>query len=260
MRRLLHRITPWMTDNDITVLRSEIANVRNDCEALRKLIKGYLPKRKYESFDVSFLARFRAGMTSADYFNRHLYSKPLFPDSEALLIHCVGLLNGDVRFPLEFGVFSGKSINIIAKAAGENTIVYGFDSFEGLPEDWRSNFGKGRFAVENLPQVEKNVVLVKGWFDETLPSFKAEALTGQKINFLHIDCDLYSSTKTIFDELSDVIADDAVIVFDEFFNYPGWEQHEIKAFHEFIDASGRTYEHIGCVPTHQQVAIRLTSR
>jgi len=48
-----------------------------------------------------------------------------------------------------------------------------------------------------------------------------------------------------------------VIVFDEYFNFPGWEQHEYKAFQEFIAATNRTYEYIGCAPRHFSVAVKL---
>ena len=51
---------------------------------------------------------------------------------------------------LEFGVASGSSITGIAGEMPHRT-VYGFDSFEGLPEDWTDDDGnlhntKGTFA------------------------------------------------------------------------------------------------------------------
>ncbi len=71
---------------------------------------------------------------------------------------------------LEFGVASGRTINYISQFTSEN--VYGFDSFEGLPEKWRDNFDKGYFNMNgNMPNVNKNVVLIKGWFNETLEPF-----------------------------------------------------------------------------------------
>ena len=36
---------------------------------------------------------------------------------------------------LEFGVFKGVTISAVAKARPD-LIFHGFDSFEGLPEDW----------------------------------------------------------------------------------------------------------------------------
>ena len=57
---------------------------------------------------------------------------------------------------LEFGVYMAISTNHIAKLI-QNITVYGYDSFEGLPEAWTWNEGrilpKGQFALENLPKV-----------------------------------------------------------------------------------------------------------
>lgn len=156
---------------------------------------------------------------------------------------------------LEFGVYQGKTLNYIAKQLNEY-YIYGFDSFEGLPEYWIDGFDKGRFAVDKLPQVENNVKLIKGWFDETLPKFIETKK--EKISYLHIDCDLYSSTKTIFDLLGNQIVEGTVIVFDEYFNYPNWENHEFKAFQEFIAKTKKEYKYLTYNYKHQQVAVLIT--
>ncbi|MFT4013358.1 MAG: class I SAM-dependent methyltransferase [Paracoccus sp. (in: a-proteobacteria)] len=220
-------------------------------------IDHYLPGRRYESFDLGFFSRIQAAQASAEYFNRHLFDKPVFPTSEALILHCLGLLGSRISLPLEFGVFSGRTVNLIADAVGPDVIVYGFDSFEGLPEAWRSDFREGHFARPDLPEVRANVRLIKGWFDETLPAFRSDVIGEGLVNFVHMDCDLYSSTATVLAELEAHLAPDAIVVFDEFFNYPGWERHEVRAFDEFLARSGRRFEFIGCVPIHQQVAIRF---
>ena len=113
---------------------------------------------------------------------------------------------------LEFGVNRGATINYIAGFTKGD--VHGFDSFVGLPEYWRPGFDKGAFNQNKiLPKVKDNVHLHKGWFNETLPPFIASQ--GKKVSFLHLDGDLYSSTKIVFDELKDVFATDCVVVFDE---------------------------------------------
>lgn len=154
---------------------------------------------------------------------------------------------------MEFGVYRGVSINYFSTKTEK--IIYGFDSFEGLPEFWRDGFEKGCFAVNKLPKVKNNVELVKGWFDETLPYFLERHES--TIAFLHVDCDLYSSTKIIFDLCAEKVRPGTVIVFDEYFNYPGWESGEFKAFQEFISLSGYGYDYIGYVINHEQVAIRI---
>src|SRR6185437_8379818 len=144
---------------------------------------------------------------------------------------------------LEFGVEKGESIRLLAHST--DRIVYGFDSFEGLPADWRGTMEtKGKFSMKGkLPAVPSNVRFRVGWFDETLPQFLSEAR--EKAALIHVDCDIYESTRTIFELMSDRIVSGTIIVFDEYFNYPGWRQHEFKAFQEFIQHSGRSYKYIG---------------
>lgn len=160
---------------------------------------------------------------------------------------------------LEFGVATGNSINYISKFTQDT--VYGFDSFEGLPEKWRDGFDKGAFNLDgNTPCVNSNVTLVKGWFDHTLPDFIKTQ--NKKVSFIHMDADLYSSTKCIFDNLKNYIDNDCIIVFDELVNYPGFdgETGELKAFYEFITENKVDYEWIGMngTPTNshaEQVAV-----
>ena len=167
---------------------------------------------------------------------------------------------------LEFGNWSGSTINYISRFT--NDTVYGFDSFEGLPETWRDGFEKGAFNRDgNLPTVNDNVVLIKGWFNETLLDFIKTQ--NKKVSFIHMDADLYSSTKYIFDVLKEYIDNDCVIVFDELVNYPGFdgETGELKAFYEFITENTVDYEWIGMngTPTgmsgyfHENVALIIHS-
>ncbi len=141
---------------------------------------------------------------------------------------------------LEFGVFKGATIRLIAKRAA-NEKIYGFDSFRGLPERWigSRNASTTMDVGGNLPSVPGNVELIAGWFDQTLPGFLANH-QGQ-IGFLHIDCDIYSSTRCVFDLVGSRLAQGCVIVFDEFFGYNGFSHHEYRAFHEFIASSGRRF-------------------
>jgi hypothetical protein len=142
----------------------------------------------------------------------------------------------------EFGVFSGQTINFFAEQRPETTFD-GFDSFRGLPGEWSGylpfDFDRGA----SLPPVRANVRLHAGWFDETLPGYAAGI---ERVAFLHVDCDIYSSTVTIFRELGAKLAPGCVIVFDEYFCYPGFERHERLAFREFLDQSGRTARWFAC--------------
>lgn len=94
--------------------------------------------------------------------------------------------------------------------------------------------------MNKLPSVNSNVVLVKGWFNETLEDFLHNK--NKKIKFIHIDCDLYESTKTIFNLCYKYFDDKVYIVFDEIFNYPAWRDGEYKALMEIIEVLKDTYK------------------
>ena len=142
---------------------------------------------------------------------------------------------------LECGVYSGTTINHIASQV--NNTIHGFDSFQGLPEEW-GHVAAGTFSTHGvLPEVRDNVQLHIGWFNETLPEFVKKY--SEKISFLHIDSDIYTSAKTILTCLQKQIKKGTIIVFDEYFNYPGWENHEYKAFQEFARDYNYKYGYIG---------------
>ncbi len=160
---------------------------------------------------------------------------------------------------LELGVCTGKTINFIA-ALNPHETIYGFDSFEGLPEDWVREdltMKKGTFGFKDprdLPPVLHNVVLIKGWLSDTLPRFSTEK---EPIAFLHIDTDLYSSASDAFHILEDRIQPGTIIVFDELYNFAGFEEHEWKAFQEFLKRTGYRVEYLAFNIYHQQVAVRV---
>ena len=154
----------------------------------------------------------------------------------------------------EFGVATGRTINHIARLL-PHRIIHGFDSFEGLPEDWTSRMPRGFFKRDAVPPVRRNVELHVGWFDATLPEFRHG---NTPLQLLHIDSDLYSSAVTILNTLKENIVPGTVIIFDEYINYPGWELDEFRAWQEHCRAFGREYEYIARVSRHQKVAIRVT--
>ena len=140
---------------------------------------------------------------------------------------------------MEFGVWVGNTINHIAQLNPTKT-VYGFDWWQGLPEDWPLQNGqvisKGAYSNDgHLPVVEPNVQLVSGLFEDSLPNWVDERKKiGDVAAFVHIDCDLYSSTKTILKNLTPLIVPGTVVTFDE---YPYGES---KAFEEWLETSDLT--------------------
>lgn len=165
--------------------------------------------------------------------------------------------HGGLNF--EFGVASGETLWRFAED-GMN-IFYGFDSFEGLPENWGcggNEFKKGVFSQKKLPETPEHVELVPGWYDDSLPMFSTRAeMQGRKADFIHVDCDLYESTKSVFTYMKQFIKPGTIIAFDEYFNFPGWEQDEFKAFQEYITENHVEYEYLAYVDRNTQVCIRI---
>ena len=182
----------------------------------------------------------RATLDSMDYADANMRDAAVYPERRDVLSH--GLREVGIEgLYLEFGVWRGRTINFIAEHC--DGMVHGFDSFEGLPEDWTADYQQGHFTTQGtLPSVRSNVQLHVGWFDQTLPDFVREH--PEPIAFMHVDCDLYSSTKTAFDAVADRIVPNTVIVFDEYFNYPRWREHEYKAFQELVAARDLKYRYL----------------
>lgn len=162
----------------------------------------------------------RSGIDCGDYDEQ---TQVRLLDVVAQNLRCV---EGDV---LEFGVASGHSIRHLAKLFHDRKI-YGFDSFQGIPEPWWTR-PKGAFAVTGPPQVDApNVELVEGLFSETVPEFLARwrGVPG----LVHVDCDLYSSTIESLGVVLGRCQTGTVILFDEYYNYPDFAQHEWRAWRE----------------------------
>ena len=164
----------------------------------------------------------------------------LLDHREMEYIFCMQNVQFDNGLFLEFGVYNGSSINILSKLR-PNKIFHGFDTFTGLPEDWDLGDKKikaGHFYLEKMPNVEKNVILHKGLFEDTIPKWQKKYR--EKISFINIDCDLYSSTKTVLEHLNSQIVKDTIIRFDDLLPspirpYPKWLEGEWKALSEWVE-------------------------
>ena len=154
---------------------------------------------------------------------------------------------------MEFGVASGFSIRKLASMTEQE--IHGFDSFEGLPESW-IQLPKGAFNLGGKPpSAPKHVIFHVGLFSETLSLFLEKHVGAVK--FLNIDCDLYSSTKVVFELLESRIMSGTIIFFDEYFGFPGWRNHEFKAFQEAVDRNNWSYEYLAINLFRQQSVIKI---
>lgn len=156
------------------------------------------------------------------------------------------LVDPKYKTVLEFGVYEGHSIRLIRECFNQSYEVFGFDSFEGLPEDWaNTHLGKGFFSTGGVAPDVEGVKFYKGWFEDSIPEF-LENESIDSIGLLHFDCDLYSSTKTIFKYLHPYIKPGTILAFDEWcYNIdPQFNDHEQKAFYEYVEEYDVKYEFV----------------
>lgn len=156
----------------------------------------------------------------------------------------------------EFGVYNGTSMACMYRAleaAGQQEVrLFGFDSFEGLPDEandadeggeWRpGQFASSQEFATTVLRREgvdmRRVQLIPGWFDDTLTPRTVEEHGLVNAGVLMVDCDLYSSTRTALDFAAPLVKDAAVVFFDDWHWHSGRsaEQQvgERRAFEEFL--------------------------
>ncbi|MEO7077298.1 MULTISPECIES: TylF/MycF/NovP-related O-methyltransferase [unclassified Rhodococcus (in: high G+C Gram-positive bacteria)] len=226
---------------------------RREIDDLHAFIRGLEMRMRR---DIPYASDVEAAAQSAEFAEEVMPKAPTFLRPHATLRFALG----EVSVPgmaLEFGVASGTTLEIIAEESASKkdvTIVAGFDVFSGLPETWRSGFPKGLFEQENLPQVP-GAEIVPGLFEESLPEFLKHH--DDNLAFLHLDADLYSSTITVLDLVADRLVVGTVIAFDEYFNFPGWRNHEYRAWTEFVARTGTEFDYLGYTADNEQVVVRI---
>jgi len=156
----------------------------------------------------------------------------------------------------QFGVYTGKSIvtafNALGKAEKHIDVIYGFDSFEGLPERtdkerqeaierhgyylWES----GQYSSNELYEVDDSkellqtvfdnnldaeVKLIKGWFEDILNQDTVKKYDLQPAAYIDIDVDTYTSSVEVLDFIfSEGIAVPGTIIgFDDWGGTPEWK-------------------------------------
>lgn len=157
---------------------------------------------------------------------------------------------------LEFGVSKG---NTIRKWTEINTHsrsrFYGFDSFEGLPEDWNKNKPKGTFSTGGqAPELQDSrTEFIKGRFQQTLYGF-LENFDGRGRIVMHVDCDLYSSALFSLTVLDRFVVPGSIVLFDEFRDL----ENEFAAFLDYTRAFYRSWQALAFAEFHDHVALLLT--
>ena len=162
-------------------------------------------------------------------------------------------LDGPIDY-LEFGVYRGESLRWwVENNKHPDSRFAGFDTFEGLPEDW-GKMAAGTFTTQGaFPDIhDSRCRFVKGLFQESLPAWLSDFNPSKRI-VLHIDADLFSSTLVILMLLLPKLKKSDIILFDEFNSY----MDEYLAFQQAVLAYYRGYTPLVQAQNWTQVAFKL---
>ena len=222
---------------------------------LFKLFLYYgLPERIVRPSSIDVLER-RALESSARYIEEHGASAMIFKSRSDFWSFSMDQvsING---LTVEFGVSWGKYIKHFANIIPKDKKIYGFDSFQGLFENFHGTaYKKGSFSTGGvIPKLPNNVVLIHGWIADTLPTFLK--VHSAPFNFIHMDVDTYESTKGVLDLIGSRIMTGTIIVFDEYHGYPNWINCEYKAWQEFVSLHEINYQYLAFSPQSAALIVK----
>jgi hypothetical protein len=235
----------------IRLLRTGVRVIASQAKALLNRVGYYIPMQMFgrlqSAFNYLYVGRW---MRDKGYSPAHV----LKDRRELIATVAKPICDAEVLY-MEFGVHQGESIRQWAELLRNRASrLHGFDSFEGLPEEWDAHgyvMQKGHFStmgvVPDIP--DDRVKFFKGWFDNTLPLYE---FIDSPVLVIFIDADLYSSTSYVLKTLRPHIKVGTLIYFDEF-----WDRlHELKAFEEFLSDTGMKFELVAITPGMRNVVFR----
>lgn len=174
---------------------------------------------------------------------------------------CVALqINGITGDYVEFGSYGGNSLSLAYEAIkliGSSRHLWAFDSFGGLPditdprdERWRSDWDINQGGVENfhadcqkLGVPREAYTAVEGYFSDTLPPLGAEG-DPSDIALCYVDCNMYTSTVTVFEFLAPRLKHGMIVAFDDYYLWSDSEvSGERSALDEFLVANPQWHFH-----------------
>lgn len=202
---------------------------------ISRIIFWIIPEELKTNPSSRLISKLNNNLTNETFihFEEHFNKSVLINDGWQIKKYAIqnSLLNDENKeyYYLEFGVWKGESSNFFSKFVNK---LYSFDSFEGLKEDWIGNSKpKGFFNLnKKIPKLNSNVEPIIGWVEDTLDIFLKKH--NPKINFVHLDMDTYSPTKFTLEKLKPYLVKNAILIFDELYNYSGWKNGEFKALKE----------------------------
>ncbi|OGB99436.1 hypothetical protein A2V82_12120 [candidate division KSB1 bacterium RBG_16_48_16] len=215
---------------------------------------GWLKQPLLMTSNMLTLARWVANQDRKTILNDFYSSKRDYSKRYQLYQHIVDKLNlkNEAFDYLEFGVSGGHSFKWWSSECTHNeSKFFGFDTFEGLPENW-GIYNKGNMAAD-IPIIDDSrVEFAKGLFQDTVPDFlSTHNMENGKRKIIHLDADLFTSTLFALTSLAPYLRKGDILLFDEF-NVPN---HEFFAFTMFCDSYYVKTKLLGAVNNYFQVAL-----
>jgi O-methyltransferase len=229
-------------------------------EASRCGIRNMSAKRRWAKLlyprYFSFFEKLNKNVLFDEVIGRGFRGASEFPDRFKLYDFLNARFIGDAPIDyLEFGVWEGGSIKRWCQLnTNQESRFYGFDTFEGLPEDWNKNHPRGSFRLAGkAPMIgDSRARCVEGLFQETLCQF-LDQFQSQRRLVVHIDCDLYSATLFCLTVLDRYLTSGSLIIFDEFRDL----EHEFSAFWDYARSYYKKWEGVAFTPDYTQAAVYL---
>jgi hypothetical protein len=236
-------------------------NIIKILNLLSKVVYNLIPSQFRPNGDATIpllqILHEKKTQSSYDTFHNYFKTSVLFSNIETIRKYAIekSLINDESQnyLYLEFGVHKGTSANFFSNYIKK---LYAFDSFEGLREDWKGNvsYSKGHFNLnKEIPKLKSNIEPIVGWVQDTVRDFLKKK--NKKINFINMDLDTYESSKYVLEEVKPYLAKNCIIIFDELYNYIGWEEGEFKALKEVFNDDEYDYRAFNL--KDQQVVIQI---
>jgi len=163
--------------------------------------------------------------------------------------------NAPIDF-FEFGVFEGNSFRQWMQVnTHADSRFYGFDSFEGLPEQWHAGgMEKGHFSTQGqTPSIsDSRGQFIKGYFNQSLIPFLHHYERKNRM-VIHVDADLCSSSLYVLMTMDPFIKRGTLIVFDDF-----GPADEYAAFYHYTCACSRQWKIVAARGDHHKLAVVIT--
>jgi Methyltransferase domain len=204
--------------------------------------------------DIRIAAQLGAAASSAEWLYANADRAPTYARRPELLEALIPLIPAQGDFA-EFGVFKG-AVTWFVRPRFPDRAYHAFDSWKGVPEAMSLAVSKFSFDLGGtVPDLPADTTIHAGWFEDTIPAWRARCPA--TVAFAYIDCDLYESVRTVLEGIADRVRPSSILVFDDWYNFPNWQAHSLRAANEWSGRHGISLEPLGFTVLEHSAAFRV---